>query len=315
MSRPKVKLAIAGGVWRSAAIRMGRMRRAVGPLSFDGWNREFEASAARVTAIAHNTFLESARQRFLRLLCLVASALGIAVWLFRDCGLVAPGNKFLLDGGFGGLAFFGGILAIVTPAQSFFGEIERRTVLAVMAMPVRRTEFILGKLAGVLVLLLVFCAASTGLLLGMLVWQQAGTGGAGGGIPGDGGHVSFPSVVGCGLVQWLRCCTLAALTLLVSSYARGGSFALLSGFAALAICNLQSVARDVGQIGGSAWTRGVVGVAGLVFPDFGLYDVADGVAAGGRLSFAYLAGVALYSAAYVGLFAGLAACCFRHREL
>jgi hypothetical protein len=315
MSRPNLKPATAGNARRSAAVRMGRMRRAVGRLSFAGWTREFEASAARVTVIAHNTLLESARQRFLLLLCLVASAFGIAVWLFRDCGIVAPANKFLLDGGFGALAFSGGILAIVTPAQSFFGEIERRTVLAVMAMPVRRTEFILGKLAGIVVLLLVFCAAGTGWLLGMMAWQQAGPGAAGGGIPGDGGHVAFLAVVGCGLVQWLRCCTLAALTLLVSSYARGSSLALLSGFAALAICNLQSVARDACRIGGSGLARGMVGVAGLILPDFGLYDVADGVAAGGRLSFAYLAGMALYSAAYVGLFGGLAACCFRHREL
>jgi hypothetical protein len=50
-------------------------------------------------------------------------------------------------------------------------------------------------------------------------------------------------------------------------------------------------------------------------PDFELYDVADRVASGGVLSPGYLAGITLYSALYVGLFAALAVYCFRHREL
>lgn len=338
MSWIGVHLPIVGGVWMSAEARTscpgtrvrhsdmgktqpspeavaGRLPRPLAPRSIGTCASRMASSAMRLALIAQNTLLESVRQRFLLLLSLVAVALGIAVWLLRDCSFAAPRSKFLLDGGFGVLAFFGAILAIVTSAQSFFGEIERRTVLAVLAMPVWRMEFILGKLAGVLLLLLVFCATSTGLLLGLLMWQQAGPDTSLGGMPDGGTHVSCLAVVACGLVQWLRSSTLAALTLFVSSYACGSSFAMVSGFGALAICNLQSLARDACQIAGSGWANGVVGVVGFILPDFGLYDVADAVAAGGALSMTYLVGIALYSAAYVGLFGGLAVFCFRHREL
>jgi hypothetical protein len=119
----------------------------------------------------------------------------------------------------------------------------------------------------------------------------------------------------CGLVQWLRCSVLAALTLLVSTYARSSLLAVMSGFAALAIFSLRSLALDSIRIGGPGWARGVAGVLGLVIPDFDLYDVADRVAGGGALSTGYLLGITLYSAAYVSLFAALAVFCFRHREL
>lgn len=272
-------------------------------------------SATRLALIAQNTLRESVRQRFFFLLLLATAAGGFAVWSFRDCAFVAPGTKFLLDGGFGALTFLGAVLAIVTAAQSFSGEIERRTVLVVLAMPVGRMEFILGKLAGILALLLVFFAAGTGLLAGIVLWQQAGAGTASSMMPDNGGHVSCSAVVACGLVQWLRSSVLAALTLLVATYARSSLFAMVSGFAALVICNLQSLARDASRIAGSGWASGVFGVAGFAFPDFGLYDVADGVAAGGTLSTAYVVGLALYSTAYVGLFGGLAAFCFHYREL
>jgi len=269
----------------------------------------------RLWLIARNTLLESVRQRFFMLLCAAAAALGIAAWVFRDCSFGAPRTKFLLDGGFGALTFFGAVLAIVTVAQSFSWEIERRSALVVLSRPVCRMEFLLGKLAGVLALLFVFCAAGTGLLAGLVLWQQSGATESPAALPGDGGHVSCFAVVACGLVQWLRSGVLAALTLLVSSYAQSSLFAIVSGFAALAICSLEPFASGACQIAGPGWASGAVGAVGLIIPDFGLYDVADGVAAGGSLPASYLGGIALYSAAYVGFLVGLAVFCFRHREL
>jgi len=272
-------------------------------------------SAARLGLIAQNTLRETMRQRFFPLLLLVAAALGLAAWWLRDCSLGAPRTKFLLDSGFAGLSFFGAVIAIVISAQSFAGEIERRTVHVVLARPVSRTEFVLGKLAGVLGLLLVFIAAGTGLLVGLASWQETGTEALSAGMPGGGGAPSGPAIIGCGLVQLLRSGVLAALTLLVASFARGSLFAVMSGFAALTICSLQSVARDACQVAGSEWAKGVVGAVAFILPDFGLYDVADGVAAGGALSPAYLAGITLYSMVYMAWFGGLSVFCFRHREL
>ncbi len=271
-------------------------------------------SVARLAVVAVNTFRECVRQRFFVIMSLMAAALGVAAWWLRDYSAVPPA-KFLLDAGFGAMAFFGAVVAIAAAAGSFSGEIEKGTALAVLARPVWRSEFVLGKLVGILTVLLVFCTGCAAFLGGLLLWQEAASGRAPVEAFAGAGRASLLAVMACGLVQWLRCSVLAALTLLVSTYARGSLLAVTSGFAALALCSLRSLAWDSLRMAGPGWARGLAGMAGLVIPDFELYDVADGVAGGGAISAACFTEIALYSAAYVSLFGALAVFCFRHREL
>ena len=98
-------------------------------------------SIGRVAWIAENTFREAVRQRLLLMLVITAAALGGSALVFHHRSFGAPEPEFLLDAGFGILTFFGSILAIVTTVQLFFSEIERRTVLTVLAKPVWRSEF------------------------------------------------------------------------------------------------------------------------------------------------------------------------------
>lgn len=272
-------------------------------------------SANRLAVIAANTFRESVRQKFFAIVALAAATLLVAAWSLRDCGLGACREKFLLDAGFGCLTFFSAVVAIVTPAESFFGEIERKTVLAALARPLARWEFVLGKLAGILWLLLVFCAAETLVLVGLLWWQKSTDGAPPTGIISGDGPVPFSAVITCGFVEWLRCCILAGLTLLVSTYAQSKLLAAAAGFGAWITSSLQSFAWAPSGGGGMQAHGLAAKIVGLVVPDFSLYDVADGIADGGTLSPGYLSGIALYSVLYFGMLAALAAYCFRHREL
>jgi len=272
-------------------------------------------SASRVAGIAANTFRETVRQRFVPVLSSAAAALVVVGSWLGDCSLGAPPTKLLLDAGFGALTFFGAVVAIVAAAESFYGEIERRSVLAVLAKPVRRGEFLLGKLLGVSGLLLAFCAVGTGLLIGLVGWRHTASGNPLAVEASALQRASIAAVVSCGFVQWLRCSLLSAMTLLVSTYARSSLLAMAAGFAGLAICSVRCLACDAFQTAGSGWARGLVQFLGCLVPDFDLYDVADGVAGGGSLSAGYLAGIALYSACYGGVFVALAVHAFRHREL
>jgi ABC-type transport system involved in multi-copper enzyme maturation permease subunit len=277
--------------------------------------KAFVASAYRMSSIAGNTLRESLHQRFLMILASMAAMLGIVALWFCDSSIVAPHAKFLLDTGFSALTFFGSVVAIVVTAETFSCEFERRTVLAVLARPVSRGEFVLGKLAGTLVLLMVFCAVGTGSLAGWSLRPGTqSTGVLAQGFAGEGTLSPF-AVMACGFVQWLRCSVLAAMTLFVATYARSSLLAVMAGFAALAICSLRALVWDAIQISSSGWGRGIAGVIGLAIPNFEFYDVADRVATGGALSPVYLAGITLYSLIYVSLFAALAIVCFRHREL
>jgi ABC-type transport system involved in multi-copper enzyme maturation permease subunit len=270
-------------------------------------------SIRRAAWIAENTLREAVRQQLFVLLMFLAAALGGGAMFFqyRSFGMPEPG--FLLDAGFGMLTFFGSILAIAATVQSLFGEIERRTVLTVLAKPVWRAEFVLGKLGGVMLLLFIFCAFATGFLASLLLWRQAAT--AFSGAFENGCPVSFSTVIAGGMIQWLRLSVLAAVTLLAASFARASLFALVSGFLALVICNLQNLACQSYRLADSLWIRGAARLAGGILPDFGIYNVVDRVTAGAPLSAGYLGGITLYSIAYISVFGCLAVYCFRHREL
>jgi ABC-type transport system involved in multi-copper enzyme maturation permease subunit len=264
-------------------------------------------SPARVGLIAGHTFREAARQRLLRLLVLLLLAAGAGALVLRDFHFGSSELRFLLDAGFGAETIFGSILAVVATAHLFFGETDRRTVLMVLAKPVGRSEFVLGKLAGVLGLLLVFCGTATALLAGLVGWRQLA-------LPG-GTPVALGDVILCGLVEWLKLDVLAALTLLVCCYAQSSLFAVMAGFAALVIGQLQHIARDFYSQAGSPWMAPAARLLSLALPDFQLFNVADRVTAGDPLPGSLVAGIALYALAYLGVFSALAIYCFVHREL
>ncbi|MDD2763862.1 MAG: ABC transporter permease [Opitutaceae bacterium] len=272
-------------------------------------------SPIRVALIAEYTLREAVRQRLPLLLILVAAAtVGVALVL-RDFNFGTSELKFLLDAGFGALAVFGAIFGIVGMAQLFFSEIERRTVLTVLAKPVWRMEFVLGKLGGVLLLLLGYCGLGTALLAGLLWWRETALMGTAPEAFPDGRRVAYAGVALCGLVQWLKLGVLAALTLLVASYARSSLFAVGVGFLALVAGHLLHLVRDFPGNTDSLWLRGGSRLLGLALPDFQLFAVADKVAAGESLPLNLVGGIAIYAVGYMAVFSGLAVYCFRHREL
>src|SRR5215208_153251 len=121
-------------------------------------------SLRRTLLIAHNTLLEASRQKLLNFLLFLALALVLGARWFRDFNFGAPELKFLADCGFGAMTFFGAALTVAATAQLFFSEIENRTALTLLAKPVWRAEFIIGKFLGIAALVGIFCALLTVLL-------------------------------------------------------------------------------------------------------------------------------------------------------
>ena len=67
------------------------------------------------------------------------------------------------------LTGFGSLLAAWSAAEAVAGEMKSGTILAVMARPVRRWEFLLGKYLGVQMLMLTYVIAMLGLSY-LLAW-------------------------------------------------------------------------------------------------------------------------------------------------
>jgi ABC-type transport system involved in multi-copper enzyme maturation permease subunit len=279
-------------------------------------------STSRVFTLAANTFIEAARQRFFAFLILLAAALAAGGSLLRTFNFGNSELKFTADFGFGGMFFFGSILAVVMMAQLFFSELDNRTALTLLARPVRRGEFFLGKFLGVWALLGVFVALTGGVLLVMLLtrsWELSADALAEAAATRTAPQLPVFSAgglaLGC-LLQWLRLGTAAALTLLVCSFARSFLYTVVVATMAVLACQLQGLAREAfAKTSGPAWSR-ITAELGRLIPDLQLFDLGaplalqpESVPAGAALS-------ALgYGALYPLVIVPIAVWIFADREL
>ena len=272
-------------------------------------------SPLRTWLIAGNTLLEAARQKLFNFLLLLALALVASVQGFRDFNFGAPELKFLADFGFGSMAFFGAALTIAATAQLFFAEIENRTVLTLLAKPVGRAEFVVGKFLGVAVVAAVFCALLTALLAGVLWSRETSLMREMPDVFTGGRVLHYGDLAAAGFIQWLKLAVLAAFTLLVASFAQSQLYTVVAGFFVLVICHLQYLAQETYAHSGSAFAQLIGGGIGLLFPNFQLFNLADNVGAGGAVPWDGIARLTVYAAVYAVAACALAVYSFRKREI
>lgn len=272
-------------------------------------------SAVRIGLIAGYTLRQASRQRVFHAILVLAVALVVGVQWLRELSFGTSELKFVADFGFGAIAFFGAALAIASTAQLFFAEIEQRTVLTLLARPVRRSEFLLGKFAGIAAVLAVFGGVLTASLALVLWSRETALMRAYPDAFGHGRAIDYAALAGAGFAQWLKLSVLAALTLLVASFARTQLFTMVTGFFILVICHLQHFAQHAAARGGSLWSRGAAWLLATAFPDFQTFDFSESVGAGDGISAGTLAGVSGYGIAYAAAVCALAIFSFNRREL
>jgi ABC-type transport system involved in multi-copper enzyme maturation permease subunit len=102
---------------------------------------------ARVSAIAYNTFREAVRDRVLYNLIAFALLLVGSALIIQQIS-IGIGRLLVVNLGLTAVSLFGVVIAIFIGIGLVSKEIEKRTLYTVLARPVRRWEFILGKFLG-----------------------------------------------------------------------------------------------------------------------------------------------------------------------
>jgi ABC-type transport system involved in multi-copper enzyme maturation permease subunit len=139
----------------------------------------------RVGTIAQNTYREAVRARILLGLAGVAFAVSLFSLVIGSFTLNnAP--RVVTDLGTASISLFSVAVAVVIGATSLYRELEQKTIFPILARPIGRTEYIVGKYFGILLTLYVFIAADAGLVLslaGGLAGKSVGAVAAGLGLP------------------------------------------------------------------------------------------------------------------------------------
>lgn len=126
----------------------------------------------KIIAIGLNTFRESARDKiFYSLLVFAMLIIGFSVVL----GNLSLGDtyKIIQDFGLMALSLFGVLTAIFVGIGMVYKEMEKRTVFVLLAKPIQRWQFILGKYLGLSLTLLIMQAVMTLFLFAVCLLYQA----------------------------------------------------------------------------------------------------------------------------------------------
>ncbi len=282
---------------------------ALGPMPLIAAPGGWAAGVRVVWTLAVLTLREALRQRFAAGLAGVALLVAVSGWFLQGLDLGGAQGRFLVDVGWGALVFFGSGLAVIAPSNSFFADLDQRTVLSVLAKPVQRWQYLLGKWLGAWVLLgmLVVVLAVT---VALLLWAHQLR------HPGAGDFSAWGLAVTAGLT-WLRLGVVAAMVLAIASYARSNLFTLLAGGAALVIGQLQYLARDHWQALEHPLGRSAAWLVAHLFPNLQAFEVAEVLVLPGMAGLAPVAawGLAGYAALYILGYLAIARWLFQHREL
>ena len=127
----------------------------------------------RVGVVALNTFREAVRDRVLYNLVFFALLLMAAAVVVGQISIGIE-QVVIINLGLSAISVIGLLIAVFIGVGMISKEIDKRTLYALLAKPVRRWEFLVGKFAGLVLTLGVNTAAmAAGLMLVLLYVQHA----------------------------------------------------------------------------------------------------------------------------------------------
>ena len=119
---------------------------------------------ARISVVALNTYREAVRARVLHgLFALALATAGYA--LVVGAFALNSSLRVVSDLGAASVSLYGIVVAVVLAATSLYRELELKTVFPILARPIRRHEYLVGKYLGTVLTMTVFIAANSGVLL------------------------------------------------------------------------------------------------------------------------------------------------------
>jgi ABC-2 type transport system permease protein len=288
----------------------------------------FPDSRRRVFAIGGNTFTELVRQKvfyFLLIfgLIVIGNSAFLAKFTFQE------EFQMLKDVSLGAMSVFLSLLAILATAMLLPRDLEDRTIFTILSKPVPRHEYLLGKLLGVVILLTLSALVMGGLFLAVLQFREqmvlAETRHSFSGPAQD--LALALAEVRKGAFTWdllpamaillMKAILLSSLTLLVSTFATSGIFAILVSASAYFIGHLQVTAREywMNGIGIHWWTKIFTAFVALLFPDLQAFNLTDDIVAGTALPMTLFWQTMALGAVYAAVYYAVACFLFESREL
>jgi Cu-processing system permease protein len=258
----------------------------------------------RIWAIGLNTFREAARIRVLYGILVLVVAANLAAVLMGELSINEQ-SRVARDVSLAGISLFGSLTAIFLGVVLLYGEIQRRTLYAIVTKPIARWEFVAGKYLGMVLVLTVLVALFSGSMIALLASQGVGV---------------TAAVGKAVLLAWCEVLTVAAIAVFFSSF----SSPFLSGIFALGLFVLGRVTPDIRnavETADAMWIRAVARIGLELVPDLHLFAVSGRTVDGNQVtvhgdfvSWGYVASAAGHGALWIAALLVIACAIFQRRD-
>jgi ABC-2 type transport system permease protein len=292
----------------------------------------------RVAVIAMNTFTQLVRMKVFYFLMIFASIALIAQFLdlpqYDGPEAVYTGELQLLKGWcMGVMKLFALVFAIAATALLLPKDVEDRTLYTILAKPVPRLDYLVGKLLGVLLLIFVslflmnaimslVLAYRTGVLMDQQVQMAIGRGWSSEAIESMRADIQAQGVtwsLQAGVVAiFLQSAIVGAVSLLLSTFSTSTLFTIIVSFLCYLAGSFQSDASEFYRASPASGTTTlgsiIIKVVALVFPNYQLFNITDAAIQGQTIALAAVATLAALTLFYLVLYTLLSWFVFSDKE-
>jgi ABC-type Na+ efflux pump permease subunit len=238
--------------------------------------------------------------------------------------------QMLKDISLGAMSVFSSLIAILATANFLPKDMEDRTIYTLLAKPVPRHRYLLGKLCGIAALLAASVLLMSALFLAVLWLRESAVlaetrAQMAGASPEEIAAAvkevtdsTFNANLAPGIaIIFVKAVLLASLTLFISTFATSSIFTILMAAALYFIGHLQATAREYWLSGLQVewWSRLLAAGVALLFPDLQAFNLTDDIIAGTAVPLALFLNTAALGALYTAVYFALAALVFQGREL
>jgi ABC-type transport system involved in multi-copper enzyme maturation permease subunit len=258
----------------------------------------------RVAAIMTNTLREAVRNKIVYVILGAVVALNLFSLVLGQMSLNEQG-RIARDAGLAGVSLFGVATAIYIGVATLYAEINKRTIHVILAKPIRRFEFVLGKYLGMSATLTLLIVAFGVTVAGLLALSAT---------------PFTAALLQAILLRWLELLIVAAVAIFFSSFSTpfmSGTFTLGIFAIGRSWAEMQAAAERSKDV----LVRNICRAALWVVPDLHLYTPSggevDGKAVsvhGAFVSWAYVGHAALYALAVVAVLLLLGMAIFQRRD-
>jgi ABC-type transport system involved in multi-copper enzyme maturation permease subunit len=214
---------------------------------------------SRAFVLATNVFQEVVRDRILYIIGLYGFLVAAAMRLLPEFA-ASTEDKMLPDFGLAAMSAIGTIVAIFVGTSLVNKEIEKRTILMLIAKPVSRSEFIAGKFLGLSAVLTVLVATMTAIFLGCMQLAKV--------------SYSLQSIALASVFLLLQLCLLGAVAITMGVF----TSSLLATALTFGVYLMGNITQDLLKLGSLSSNLGIERLTQalyLILPDLSRLDLKN----------------------------------------